>query len=155
MYSLGLIAMTTALVAALLGAAVVAGCGRHSRGGSRWSDDPARMEEHVKKHVDRLLSKLDATDEQRPKVYALRDRVMPDLLGLMKGKSAGKKEFVELWSQPTLDAAKLNALVDKRVDEFRVTGHNLANAAAEFHALLTPEQRQKLGKMCEKGWGKK
>ena len=149
MVSLGRIAKTMGLVAALLGASLVAGCGHSSRG--RWSDDPARMEEHVEKHVDRLLSKLDATDEQRQKVYALRDRVIPDLLALMKGHGADRKEFVELWNQPTFDAAKLNALVDKRVDEFRAAGHNLANAAAEFHALLTPEQREKLGKMCEKG----
>lgn len=149
MYSLGRIAKATVLVAALLGASLVAGCGHSPRG--RWSDEPARVEEHVKKHVDRLLSKLDATDEQRQKVYALRDRLMPDLLALMKDRSADKREFAELWSQPTFDAAKLNALVDRRGDELRAAGHNLANATAEFHSLLTPEQRQKVAQMCEKG----
>lgn len=151
MITVGRIAKTTVLVVALVGASLVAGCGHSHRG--RWSDDPARLEEHVKKHVDRLLSKLDATDEQRQKVYALRDRLMPDLVALMKGRSAGKQEFVELWNQPTLDAGKLTALVDKRIDEFRAAGHDLANATAEFHAILTPEQRAKLGQMCEKGGG--
>ncbi|MBI5017153.1 MAG: Spy/CpxP family protein refolding chaperone [Deltaproteobacteria bacterium] len=143
-------AATAALfVAALAGVSLLAGCGHRSRGHGPM--DESRVEEHVKKHVDRLLSKMDATDEQRQKVYALRDRLMPDLQALVKARDADKKEFIELWNQPTFDAAKLNALVDQRVDQFRTTGHNLANATAEFHAILTPEQREKLAQMCRKG----
>jgi Spy/CpxP family protein refolding chaperone len=150
MYSRSQILQRAVLVAALVSAAFVAGCGHRERG--RWSEDPARVEEHVKKHVDRLLSKVDATDEQRQKAYAIRDRLIPDAQAFAKAPAADRKLFAELWNQPTFDAAKLNALVDQRSDELRKAAHNLANATAEFHAILTPEQREKLRKECGRGW---
>lgn len=43
--------------------------------------------------------------------------------------------------QPTLDVAKLNALVDQRADQMKTLAHKLTDAAKEFYDILTPEQR--------------
>ncbi|MBI5016897.1 MAG: Spy/CpxP family protein refolding chaperone [Deltaproteobacteria bacterium] len=129
---------------------LLTGCHDRGREHHREGADPSRVEEHVKKGVDRLLKKVDATDEQRQKVYALRDRIMPDIVGLAKDREATMKEIQELWKQPTLDAAKLNALVDQRADQLKTLAHKLADVAKEFHDILTPEQREKLGRMGER-----
>ena len=143
----------SALILATAAALLLTACGRSHSMHDRRSMDPAQVEEGVKSHVDRMLSKLDVTDDQRAKAYALRDRVMPDILALVKAHQEDGKQLKELWSQPTFDTAKLNAQVDKTSDEMKVFLHKMADVTGEFHALLTPEQRDKLQKMCER-WGR-
>lgn len=145
------ISATTALLFALagLGALLASGCGhrRYQEG----PPDPAKVEEHVKSGVDRMLSKIDATDIQRQKVYELRDRLMPDVLAMVSGHYDTMKEVKNLWTSPDkLDPAKLDALCAKRGDEMKAMFHKFNVAAAEFHDLLTPEQRAKLVDMAER-----
>lgn len=120
----------------------------HGHGHGDWGD-PAKIEKHVNEHVEKIIKTVKATDDQKAKIYQIRDRLMPDLLTLVKDKRAAKQEFKDAWKQPTFDSAKLNAMVDRVADEHRAFAHKIVEAKAEMHKLLTPEQRDKLAKMYE------
>ncbi|MBI5445643.1 MAG: Spy/CpxP family protein refolding chaperone [Deltaproteobacteria bacterium] len=133
--------------AALLGAGLVTGCRAHGRHAGA---TPAEIQERVDDGLAHLERKIDATEEQKAKIAALKDRLMPDLLNLRKSHDAAAREAASLWSAPSLDTAALDALVDTTVEELRGTAHKLIQAAAELHAVLTPEQRQKLADLHER-----
>lgn len=132
------------LVGAILGASLLGGCHPFRNKPNEWARDPDRIERYMTERVDRMLKKVDATDEQRTKAYAIRDRLMPKLVAFAQARPNTVKEALALWDQPTLDTAKLNALVDKRSDEMKALAHELVYGAGEFHAILTTEQRRKL-----------
>ncbi len=134
--------------AAAIGLAVVAGLAlAHGRG--TWTDDPAKIEKFVNKHVEKLIQEIQATDAQKTKIYAIRDSVLPDILALSKDRKAAKEEFKQAWSKDTFDKAKVQATADRLGDEYRAFGHKILDAMGEFHAILTPEQRDKVAKMWE------
>ncbi|MBI5446065.1 MAG: hypothetical protein HY900_33240 [Deltaproteobacteria bacterium] len=110
------------------------GCG-HGKGGY----DPARLEEHVKEKVDHFLGAVEATDEQRQKIYGVRDRAIP----LLKEQMELKQKAMELRKQENPDANEFYALVDRKAD----LAKQLFDLKSEGRALLTPEQRQKAKQM--------
>jgi Spy/CpxP family protein refolding chaperone len=140
-----LLPLLTATVFGLLLTAPAMGGGMHG-----WGDDPGKIEKAYKAKVDKVIKAAKATDEQKTKIYAIRDRLLPDLQKLAKDKSEARKEFQEAWKQPQFDAAKLNATVDRIGDEYRAFCHKVVEAKAELHGILTPEQRGKVLALWEK-----
>lgn len=137
---------------ALLGAGFLGGCRGHRHGGP-WAHTPADVQERADDLLTLLEKKIDATDDQKAKLSALKERLMPELLALQKSHEAAAKEVETLWLAPSLAPAALDALADKKVEEFRATERKLSQAAAELHALLTPEQRQKLWELHRRRCG--
>jgi Spy/CpxP family protein refolding chaperone len=129
---------------AFMGAGLLTGCRAHCRHADA---TPAEIQERVDDHLAELVRKIDATDEQKAKIAALKERLMPDLLSLHKGRWDVAQELAALWAQPDLDASALDGLVDKTAEELRANAHRLAQGAAELHAILTPEQRQRLAQL--------
>ena len=109
---------TTLIVAAVGAAAFLALTGfRHARGGP---------EAWMTAKLDRVLSAIDATLEQRSQIEAIRD---------------------ELWSQDQVDAAAVHARIALSFDARRAFAYDVADALIRVHGILTPEQRAKVGKM--------
>ena len=50
----------------------------------------------------------------------------------------------------TADAAKLEALLNKNIEQLRLKLAKFSNSFAKFHALLTPEQRLELVEKMER-----
>jgi Spy/CpxP family protein refolding chaperone len=147
--------LIVAAVLLLAGTLVFAGAKEHRKGhGKGCGNEPCSKEERVEKHADRfterLLRKVDATEEQRRKINAIKEKLLPELATLSKERGDTLKEALALFGEPTADGAKLDALVDRKADEMRALGHKLAAAAVEVHAVLAPEQRQKLMALAEK-----
>jgi Spy/CpxP family protein refolding chaperone len=131
-----LLALTGAALLAFTATPGAAGFGHgHGKGGC----DPARLEEHVKQKVDKMIEALGADDQQRQTLYGVRDRAIP----LLKEKMALKKEAKELWKDENPSKEALHQMIDRKA----AIAKELADLKLEAMAALTPEQRQKAREM--------
>jgi periplasmic protein CpxP/Spy len=105
--------------------------------------------------VSGTLDDLKATDAQRAKVLAVKDRLLAQAEKLREGHEAAHAELSTQWSSDKVDTAMLHALVDARVDELRGVLHQAVDGLAEVHDTLTPEQRRQLVSMIEELHGER
>jgi Spy/CpxP family protein refolding chaperone len=117
------------------------GCGRRGMFGVA---SPEKMKKYADARVEDVLDELKATDAQRKQAKAIEDRLFPEALAIMSAQDKARGEIVDLWSQTSLDPAKVHALVDERADALRAFAHKLADGAIELHGVLTPDQRSKV-----------
>lgn len=112
--------------------------------------DPERVEKQISYQVEDLLDDVDATPAQRTRTEELKKQLVTDLAPLMKQSDATRSTLVEQWKAPIPESGKVHALIDGQFDAMRALTHKLADAAIEFHQLLTPEQRQVLTKRIDR-----
>ena len=112
--------------------------------------DPAQVQKMVNARVDDLLDDVDATPDQRTKIHALADGLMASAKEAHAGHDAARQTVLAEWKADQADRAKLHALVDARVDEFRKLAHQAVDAGVDAHDVLTPAQREKLAKKAER-----
>jgi Spy/CpxP family protein refolding chaperone len=115
-----------------------AGFGRGACGGH---GDPARMERMLGARLDGILDDLEATPEQRTKITAVKERLLEKGKALHASRGGAMQDLLAQWESPSPDRAKVHALVDARAAEMQGFAHEVADAMAEVHAILTPEQR--------------
>lgn len=136
---------------AALGAVLLAGgfvtltAFRHGPGGCG-PRDPARMERFIGNRLDDLLDDIQATPEQRQKIAAVKDRLLAQAKALHQGGPADHQALLAQWESPNPDLSRVHSLIDQRGDAMKGFAHQAADALAEVHALLTPEQRAQLAK---------
>lgn len=155
-----------------MGAATLAACGTPGWGGDRGgSGDWGRggpgpgMRQHapggpggpgqfdargMSRMLDRMLSRLDATPEQRSKVQAIAAAAQADLAPLHQRIGEARRKATELLTQPSVDRAALEAL---RADQTAVVdqiSRRMTQALADVADVLTPEQRAKAREMLER-----
>lgn len=127
----------TAVIAifALGVSSVLAGC-RH-----RHRHDPEKVRKVATWIVEDALDDLDATDEQRTAIHASKDRILAEGMKLHAESKKAHEAIYQEWNQEEPDAERVHALIDERIEAFRVVAHEAADEALATHALLTPEQR--------------
>jgi protein CpxP len=130
-----------------LGANHVAGWIMHGPG-HRF--DAAHMIERVDHRVDKVLSRVDATDEQKDKVSAIAKSAITDLaaLGVNPWETRGK--LVELLRADTVDPAAFEALRADQVGKIDAASKRAVAAITEAAAVLTPQQRKELTERWER-----
>lgn len=114
---------------------------------------PERARQFINWRVDDALDELEATDAQRAKAHALKDRLFQEGMKLRESKTEVHDALVEQWRSNNPDSAAVHRLVDQMADEFRAFAHQAADAALEFHQTLTPEQRAELLQRAEERRG--
>jgi Spy/CpxP family protein refolding chaperone len=131
------------LAALAVGALALSGCNRHCG----WNASPEKKADHIAK---KIASELDLSAEQKLKL----DKIKLDLLG-RKGEfqavHAGMKDM--LMGQlrgASVDTAVINKGLDEREGKMKEMRGFLVSEFAEFHAMLTPAQREKLAVRLEK-----
>ena len=123
------------------GSVLFAGCRHCGRGDPRQRAD---------KLVDKLQGKLDLTPDQTVQVRKLAHEIA-DTLGAFRGMHEGLHgDFLAQLRAATVDTAALNDTLSRREARFHETRLFLVGKFAEFHALLTPAQREKLADYLEK-----
>jgi len=128
-------------VAALAAIGLLAGfAGRMEHG------DPQRAKEFMSKRIDRMLDRINATPEQRAKINEVKDQLLQESTAMRQAQRDLKKELMAQWQNPQVDAAKVHAIVDQKVEAFRAMAQKAADAAIQVHDVLTPEQRAQLQK---------
>ena len=133
---IGIVSLIGSLFTA--GGAAAQGWSHHRHGGG--GDNPERAE----RMVGRMLSKVDATEEQKKKVGEIVKAAMGDMKSIRERHRAGRTATAELLSKPTVDR---NALESLRADQIKLADEaskRMTQALADAAEVLTPEQRVKL-----------
>jgi protein CpxP len=115
---------------------------------------PERARQFINWRVDDALDELEATDAQRAKAHALKDRLFDEGMKLRESKEGVHAALVDQWRSERPDPAAVHSQVDRMADEFRAFAHKAADAALELHQTLTPEQRAELLQRAEQRRGR-
>jgi protein CpxP len=112
--------------------------------------DPERIAARVDHRVERVLSRVDATQEQRGKVSGITKAAIADLsaLGVAPWEVRGK--FVELLRADTIDPAAFEALRAEQISKADAASKRIVQAVTEAASVLTPDQRRELTEHWQK-----
>lgn len=112
--------------------------GLHGRG------DHAMVHRFVDFAVDEKLDEIGATEAQKLKVKEIKDRLLKSAHALRESHGPVRDEILALVEKDTLEPGELKAVVHARAQAMVKLADEAAEAVAELHAVLTPEQRQQL-----------
>ena len=118
-------------------AALFSGCHRSCH---RWSSPEGRADWVVKK----ISNELDLDASQKSKLDQIKAEVLSHKPNFAAWHDSLAGDFLTQLRSDKIDIEKVNSLLDDKeakIKEFRVF---LVNKFVEFHAILTPAQREKL-----------
>lgn len=147
------IAAMAASLAVGFGAQAWAHGGHHGRDRGAMAD-PAKMDERIESMVKRMLSRVDATEEQRAKVSAIAEQAAADLRGLRDKQRALRTRGMELLGAPTVDRAAMEGLRAEQMKLADEASKRVSLAMADSAEVLTPEQRAKLAQGMKERQGR-
>lgn len=139
------------VLALVLAGSLLTGC--HHRHG--YHGDPEKMAEKLEKHLDHVLSKIDATPQQRDKIRLISAQIAEDARQLRSKGAENHGKIVACLLLDTPDRQWLHGQVDQKTKEMNEFAHRTVDRLIEISAVLTPEQRAKLEKRFESAHGKK
>lgn len=143
------------MLGAVLGATVVGtfshagfgpGCGHFGHGPWAASGPEAAeaRREWVGFAIDRMLTKVEASDTQKGEVQAIVDRLANKMQPLRETLAANRESMVQLLLAPEIDRAKIEALRGEQLDQADAISRALVTTLADVADVLTPEQRSAL-----------
>lgn len=122
---------------------IIAGCARHRF----YKASPEKKVEII---IKKITKELNLDEQQQTKL----NQIKKELLSKHKAFHGMHSEFTEEMraqiSSSQIDQDKLNALFTEKEDQFSEMRTFAINKFAEFHAMLTPEQRIKLVEHMDK-----
>lgn len=113
----------------------------HHRGAAM---TPEAMNGRIDKMVERVLTRVDATPEQKQKVAAIAKQAAGDLAPLREQHMKARQQAVELLSAATVDRAALDRVRSEQMQSADALSKKMSTALADIAEVLTPEQRAKL-----------
>jgi protein CpxP len=120
------------------------------RGHGPGHGDPARMEKFIDHRLADMLDDLHATDAQRQKITAIKDKLLADHKALHASHADVKKELLAQWQADRPDAARVHAIVAERATGMTGFANEVADALIQVHDILTPDQRAQLAKKMQR-----
>jgi Spy/CpxP family protein refolding chaperone len=117
--------------------------------------DPAAMDRHAERMVERFARRVDATPEQREKLTVIAKGVARDLAPLREKARNARRSGIALLKSPTIDRAALEQLRVEQLQLADATTRRMTQALADAAEVLTPEQRAKLAERFEKRMGRR
>jgi Spy/CpxP family protein refolding chaperone len=112
--------------------------------------DMEEMTEHLQVHVEHVLEEVDATPEQQAQVKEIVAAATKDLEALHQQHGGVHKQLHEIFTAPTIDRAKLEAVRAEHIQALDAASKRCATALADAAEVLTPEQRRTLGEKMAK-----
>ncbi|MEJ2553381.1 MAG: Spy/CpxP family protein refolding chaperone [Gammaproteobacteria bacterium] len=131
--------LTRLVVIAVLGVGIfgaMAGCARHFA-----HKTPQERAEWL---VKKINDELKLNNAQLGNLNALKDELLAVRSDYRKRDSNTRKTVDELLSQPTLDQARVLAMVRERTRDVNDKAPQVVAAFAKFYDSLTPQQQKKL-----------
>jgi periplasmic protein CpxP/Spy len=128
-----------ALVAILAGAAGLTAF-RHSH------RDPTSF---ISARVDKMLDAVNASDQQRQQIGAIRDKVLADMKTLHQSNKGVHDQFLAFWQQDNPDASQVHQLIADRAAAHKAFADEVADALVQVHGILTPQQRATLAQKMQ------
>lgn len=134
-----MLARTIATLTTVTALGLAAGCRPHLDPTD--PEDRARITRWVAEAREEGLDDVDATDAQQSALEGVEKPVLDEAFRFLEGQAEAKKTLWAEWRAPTVDAARVHAVVDARVDDLRKVLHSATEAAIKVHDTLTAEQR--------------
>ncbi len=145
----GRLALAAALLVGLGGVAGF-GIGAHKASSFFWHAmapgklTPEETAAMVERKVNRVLSHVDATDEQKAKVTAIAKATVTDLTKLGFTPGEGRSKFLQLFRADKVEPDAIEALRAEQSTKWGAATKRIAQAVTEAAQVLTPEQRREL-----------
>lgn len=114
---------------------------KHFRHGPR---DPAHAHKGMERRIDRMLTSVKASAEQKTKVKAIAKSAFDDLRPLEKISRANRAQQFELLTQAKVDTAALEKLRQQKLQLADQRSERINKAMIDAAAVLTPAQRVEL-----------
>ncbi len=127
--------------------------GKSGHGQRHASSDPGVIRERADFMVERTLSHVDATEEQRTQVKSVVEAAINDLLPLREQHQSNRKEMLAALMEPTVDRAELDRIRSAEVALVEQASQRVVTALADAVEVLTPEQRIQLADMAKRRSG--
>lgn len=124
--------------------------GGHARGGFFRHQDPELAREHMELMTDWILSRVDATEDQKGQAKRVVSETFDDLLPLVQEHRSNHETFVEEMTKANLDPEAIERLRRSQVELFDQASKELSASLTELAGILTPEQRVELLEMARK-----
>jgi Spy/CpxP family protein refolding chaperone len=105
---------------------------------------PEEIASMVERKVNHVLSRVDATDEQKTKVTAIARAAVADLSKLGFTPRESRTKFLDLFRADQIDPAAIETLRAEQSTKWDAATKRVAQAVAEAGQVLTPEQRRDL-----------
>jgi len=118
------------------------GHGEHGHGSGYGSGGMMGM--MTGRHLDRMLTRVDATDEQRAKIRDISRAARNDVEKLTDVLQPLRKSAVEALSAPTLDRAAVEGVRNRVSGVTDEISKRVTTAMLDIAQVLTPEQRAKV-----------
>lgn len=140
-----------ATVAAVIGTVTLGACGHRGGGWHGHSSDPSERISHA---VDRIFSRVDATDEQKTQITQIAQDAYRELAPLRDEMRDARKQALQLLTAEQVDRGALEQLRSDRMAKADKATVTASDALADIAEVLTPEQRtqvrEKLAARMEK-----
>jgi periplasmic protein CpxP/Spy len=104
----------------------------------------------VQHRVGRVLSKADATPEQRDKIGAITKAAVNDVMAMRKDPSERRERLLAIMKADTVDRSALESLRKEQFDIADAATKRVLQAVADAAEVLKPEQRRQLAERWER-----
>ncbi len=133
-----------AVTGVVVGVLTLGACGHRG-----WShgDDPAERVEHM---VDRVFSKVDATDEQKARIGEIATAAWKELAPMREQWRESRSQAVVALTGEKVDRARLETLRTEQLAALQARSATLTTALADIAEVLTPEQRAQARERLER-----
>ncbi len=132
-----------------LGTLLVAG-GAFARHGFHHRHDPERFKTIINWKVDDVLDDINATDDQRAKINAVKDRLFEEGVKAHGDRDAMREKLMQAWLSDNPDREMLRNLANEKHAAMQAMADKFIDGAIEVHAVLTPEQRKQVAQRFER-----
>jgi protein CpxP len=112
------------------------------KAGAHHGLNPERVAKHMDRRVDRVLDRVDATQEQRDKVSGILKGALADVTGLGIRPFETREKFIALMRADTIDPAAFEALRAEQIGAADAASKRVVQAVTEAAQVLTPAQRR-------------
>ena len=99
---------------------------------------------HSGRTTEFMTEHLNLSDEQTRKIEPLAENLFAEKEELFDIRKTINNEIIAQMKSENADAVKLEALLNKNIEQLRLKLAKFSNSFMEFHVILTPEQRLEL-----------
>jgi periplasmic protein CpxP/Spy len=107
------------------------------------------------KMIERLLDRVEASEDQKTKINAIVERTRTEMQDLGTEQRASIAELAEILKAPTIDRAALEAKRVERMSKLDQRTKVMTTAFADIAEVLSPEQRKEAAELIQKRMDKR